>query len=73
MSAAADRGLRTIRTQVPARLDRLPWSRFHWMAVGGIVEVLFGVRAERQPLENVASPLTATGRGTFGTPRDRVA
>src|SRR5699024_11515416 len=20
----------TITTQVPARLDRLPWSRFHW-------------------------------------------
>ena len=21
----------TVRTKVPARLDRLPWSRWHWM------------------------------------------
>lgn len=23
----------TIRTRIPARLDRLPWSRFHWLVV----------------------------------------
>lgn len=23
----------TIRTNIPARLDRLPWSRFHWLVV----------------------------------------
>lgn len=23
----------TIRTDIPARLDRLPWSRFHWLVV----------------------------------------
>ena len=28
--------LRTIETRVPARLDRLPWSRFHWMVVIGL-------------------------------------
>src|SRR3977135_1087728 len=33
MSALAGR---TIRTQVPARLDRLPWSRFHWRVVLGL-------------------------------------
>src|SRR4029453_3568104 len=22
-----------IRTDIPARLDRLPWSRFHWLVV----------------------------------------
>ena len=27
---------RTIRTQIPARLDRLPWSRFHWRIVIGL-------------------------------------
>lgn len=26
----------TITTQVPAPLDRLPWSRFHWMVVNGL-------------------------------------
>jgi MFS family permease len=29
MSVATD----TIRTKVPARLDRLPWSRWHWLVV----------------------------------------
>jgi MFS family permease len=28
--------LGTIRTQVPARLDRLPWSRFHWRIIIGL-------------------------------------
>ena len=23
----------TIRTRIPARLDQLPWSRFHWLVV----------------------------------------
>ncbi len=26
----------TIRTWIPARLDRLPWSRFHWLIVAGL-------------------------------------
>ncbi len=26
----------TIRTQIPARLDRLPWSRFHWRVIIGL-------------------------------------
>ena len=26
----------TISTDIPARLDRLPWSRFHWMIVIGL-------------------------------------
>lgn len=25
--------LRRVRTDIPARLDRLPWSRFHWLLV----------------------------------------
>ena len=28
------------------------------MAVGGLIELLFGVRAEGQSLENIAKPLT---------------
>jgi hypothetical protein len=131
----------TVETRIPARLDRLPWSWFHWriliglgtvwildglevtivgsvaarlaesgsgiaitpadigtaaafyvvgaclgpvlfgqliatgdrgavavgflvsaavMAVGGVAELLFGVRAERKSLEDIAKPLTAT-------------
>ena len=26
----------TIKTRIPGRLDRLPWSRFHWMVVIGL-------------------------------------
>lgn len=28
-----DRQLEPYRTDIPARLDRLPWSRFHWLVV----------------------------------------
>lgn len=27
---------RTVETNIPARLDRLPWSRWHWMIVAGL-------------------------------------
>ena len=25
--------LRTIETNIPARMDRLPWARWHWLNV----------------------------------------
>src|SRR3954462_13378904 len=28
--------LKTIETSVPARLDRLPWARFHWLVIIGL-------------------------------------
>jgi hypothetical protein len=28
--------LRTIETNIPARMDRLPWSRWHWMIIIGL-------------------------------------
>jgi len=31
-----DGGGRTIETDIPSRLDRLPWARFHWMIVLGL-------------------------------------
>src|SRR5947209_18835748 len=27
---------RTVRSLVPARLDRLPWTRFHWLVIIGL-------------------------------------
>jgi hypothetical protein len=34
----------TIKTKIPARLDRLPWSRFHWIVIiGGTVWILDGL------------------------------
>ena len=26
----------TYRSAIPARLDRLPWSRFHWLVVAAL-------------------------------------
>ena len=42
---ADERQLGTIETKIPARLDRLPWARFHWRVVIGlgIVWILDGL------------------------------
>ena len=29
-------GERPVRSLIPARMDRLPWARFHWMVVLGL-------------------------------------
>jgi MFS family permease len=36
VSASAERVEGPIRTDIPARLDRLPWSKWHWMVVIGL-------------------------------------
>src|SRR3954468_3646875 len=36
MSSTASRAVRTVKSLVPARLDRLPWARFHWLIVVGL-------------------------------------
>jgi MFS family permease len=45
MEIAADRSPARIETRIPARLDRLPWSRFHWMVVAalGVTWILDGL------------------------------
>ncbi|WP_010541804.1 MFS transporter [Dietzia alimentaria] len=55
--------LGTITTQVPSRLDRLPWSKFHWRVVLGLggVWVLDGL--EVTMVGSVASRLTEAGSG----------
>ncbi len=35
MSSAAQ-DVRTVKSLVPARLDRLPWTKFHWMVIVGL-------------------------------------
>jgi MFS family permease len=54
---------RTITTRVPARLDRLPWSRFHWRVVVGLggVWVLDGL--EVTMVGNISARLTEKGSG----------
>lgn len=53
----------TITTQVPARLDRLPWSRFHWRVVLGLGGVWILDGLEVTMVGNVASRLTEPGSG----------
>ena len=59
----ADVQSETLTTQVPSRLDRLPWSRFHWRVVLGLggVWVLDGL--EVTMVGNVADRLTEPGSG----------
>ncbi len=45
MTTAAQERPEVFATDVPARLDRLPWSRFHWLVVGalGVTWILDGL------------------------------
>jgi MFS family permease len=36
VASGNDVTLRTIETDIPARMDRLPWSRWHWMIIIGL-------------------------------------
>src|ERR1700712_6036146 len=36
MSTPAATEQRSIRSRIPARMDRLPWTRFHWTVVVGL-------------------------------------
>ena len=61
--ASSEAGLRTIETRIPARLDRLPWSRFHWRVVIGlgVVWILDGL--EVTIIGFLAPTLTTAGSG----------
>jgi MFS family permease len=57
--AAAD----TIETDVPARLDRLPWSKFHWMVIIGLGTVWILDGLEVTIVGSVGDRLTEAGSG----------
>ncbi len=61
MSASVQTG--TITTHVPARLDRLPWGRFHWRVVIGLGGVWILDGLEVTMVGNVSSRLTEKGSG----------
>jgi MFS family permease len=62
--------LGTIKTDVPARLDRLPWARFHWMVVVGLGSVWILDGLEVTMVGNVAARLTEDGSGIEMTAAD---
>lgn len=53
----------TVTTQIPARLDRLPWSRFHWRVVIGLGCAWLLDGLEVTMVGNVAARLTESGSG----------
>ncbi|MGE5408902.1 MAG: MFS transporter, partial [Syntrophothermus sp.] len=59
--AQARRG--TIETEVPSRLDRLPWSRFHWLVVIGLGTVWILDGLEVTIVGSVGDRLTEPGSG----------
>jgi MFS family permease len=53
----------TIETRIPARLDRLPWSQFHWMIVIGLGTVWILDGLEVTIVGSIGQRLTEKGSG----------
>lgn len=53
----------TVETAVPARLDRLPWSRWHWIVLIGLGTVWILDGLEVTIVGAVASTITKAGSG----------
>jgi MFS family permease len=53
----------TITTKVPARLDRLPWSRWHWMIIIGLGTVWILDGLEVTIVGNISAQLAKPGSG----------
>ncbi len=68
MSEAVETG--TIRTRIPARLDRLPWARFHWMIVVGLGTAWILDGLEVNVVGSISSRISEHGAGTGLTPAD---
>jgi MFS family permease len=68
--AADAASYRTIETQIPARLDRLPWSRWHWMVILGLgtVWILDGLAVTI--VGAIGGRLTEEGAGLELTPSE---
>ncbi|MGW2617347.1 MFS transporter [Streptomyces sp. NPDC001500] len=62
-AAVPDERDRTITTDIPARLDRLPWSRWHWTIVFGLGTVWILDGLEVTVVGNIAARLSEPGSG----------
>ncbi|MFF9122999.1 MFS transporter [Streptomyces sp. NPDC014889] len=63
MATAESETGRTVTTDIPARLDRLPWSRWHWSIVVGLGTVWILDGLEVTVVGNIASRLSEPGSG----------
>jgi MFS family permease len=68
MTTTAELGV--VTTKVPARLDRLPWSRFHWRIVIGLGTVWILDGLEVTIVGAVAARMTEPGSGINLTSAD---
>jgi MFS family permease len=62
--------LGTIETDIPSRLDRLPWSRFHWMIVLGLGTAWILDGLEVNVVGSISGRLGEHGAGVGLTPAD---
>ncbi|MDQ6822085.1 MAG: MFS transporter [Actinomycetota bacterium] len=61
--AAVGDQLGTIETDIPARLDRLPWSRWHWKILVGLGTVWILDGLEVTIVGSIAGAISAKGSG----------
>ena len=64
MSKGVEAG--TIETKIPARLDRLPWSRFHWIVIVGLGTAWILDGLEVNVVGSISSRISEHGAGTGG-------
>jgi MFS family permease len=62
MSEGVETG--TIETDIPARLDRLPWARFHWLIVIGLGTAWILDGLEVNVVGSISGRLSEHGAGT---------
>src|SRR6202020_2300412 len=62
MSEGVETG--TIETDIPARLDRLPWSRFHWVIIIGLGTAWILDGLEVNVVGSISSRLAEHGANT---------
>ncbi len=60
----------TIKTRIPARLDRLPWARFHWIVIVGLGTAWILDGLEVNVVGSISSRISEAGAGTGLTPAD---
>jgi MFS family permease len=65
MSAEESNGVQTgtIETDIPARLDRLPWSRFHWRVIIGLGTVWILDGLEVTVVSSISGRISEKGAG----------
>ena len=72
-TAQAQASEQTVETNIPARLDRLPWSRWHWMIVFGLGTVWILDGLEVNFLGMISARLSEPGSGLTLTTSQGIA